>query len=168
MKTIGSVYEKNIIPLKAPVDSAGTAYATAYVDLKNALHCTFFAYFGVVTAASADQGVVVTIEASTSTTSNATEVAIAYSYRKSGVAGANTWTAPTAIASTGYTVGTTEDGIILAIEIDPAKIEAAHGQRDAKYVRLVCGIDAGGTVTLNAVWAVLDPMYPQTTHLSAT
>jgi hypothetical protein len=57
---------------------------------------------------------------------------------------------------------------MFAIDIDPAAIESAHGQRDAKFVRLVMGIDAGGTVTLNAVWAVVEPAYPQTTHLSAT
>ena len=33
---------EQIVPLKAPVDSAGTAYATPFVDLKNALHATFF------------------------------------------------------------------------------------------------------------------------------
>jgi len=33
---------------------------------------------------------------------------------------------------------------------------------------MVVGIDAGGTVTFNAAWAVLDPRYPQLTHLSAT
>ncbi|HEU4340999.1 MAG TPA: hypothetical protein VFU31_05460 [Candidatus Binatia bacterium] len=169
MKDARLVFGENVVPLKAPVDSAGTAYATPYLDLKNALHATIFAYFGVVTATSADQNVVVTIEASTSTTSNATEVALAFKYRLSGATGANTWGAVTAATSAGVSLDTTTvDGKMLAIDIDPAAIEAAHGQRDARYVRLVMGIDAGGTVTLNAVWAELDPAYPQTTHLSAT
>ena len=56
---------EQIVPLVAPVDSAGTAYATPFVDLKNALHATFFYYMGVVTAASADQNIVVTMEAAT-------------------------------------------------------------------------------------------------------
>jgi len=159
----------HIVPLKAPVDSAGTAYATPYVNLKDALSCTFLAYFGVVTATSADQGVVVTVEASTAAASNATEVQVAFKYRLSGATGTDTWGAITsATAAGGVTVATTDDGKAVLIEVDPAVIEAAHGQRDAKFVRLVVGIDAGGTVTLNSVVALLDPAYPQATHLSAT
>ena len=168
MKDARLGFGENIIPLKAPVDSAGTAFATPYVDLKNQLHVTFLAYFGVITSASADQSVLVTIEASTSTTSNATEVAIPFKYRLSGATGANSWGAVTQATSTGVAVTTTDDGKALLIDIDSAAIEAAHGQRDARFVRMVVGIDAGGTVTLNAVTAITDPMYPQATHLSAT
>lgn len=169
MKDNRFVFGENVVPLKAPVDSAGTAYATPYLDLKNALHATIFAYFGVVTATSADQNIVVTIEASTAAASNATEVACAFKYRLSGATGANTWGAVTAATSSGVSLDTTTvDGKMLAIDIDPAALVAAHGEADCRYTRLVMGIDAGGTVTLNAVWAVLDPMYPQVTHLSAT
>jgi pyruvate-formate lyase len=162
-------FNTHIVPLKAPVDSAGTAYATPYVNLKDALSCTFLAYFGVVTATSADQSVIVTVEASTSTTSNATEVQVPFKYRASGATGTDTWGAVTsATAAGGLTVLTTDDGKAYLIEVDPAVIEATHGQRDAKFVRLVVGIDAGGTVTLNSVVALLDPAYPQTTHLSAS
>lgn len=168
MKDARLGFGENIIPLKAPVDSAGTAYATPYVDLKNQLHLTFLAYFGVITATSADQSVVVTVEASTAATSNATEVAIPFSYRLSGATGANSWGAVTAAAAAGVSVTTTDDGKALLVDVDPAAIEKLHGQRDARFVRMVVGIDAGGTVTLNAVTAITDPMYPQVTHLSAT
>lgn len=162
-------FGENIIPLKAPVDSAGTAFATPYVDLKNQLHLSFLAYYGVVTAASADQNVIVTVEASTAAASNATEVAIPFKYRLSGATGANSWGAVTAATAAGVSLDTTTvDAKALLIDIDPATIEAAHGQRDARFVRLVMGIDAGGTVTLNAVTAITDPMYPQVTHISAT
>lgn len=169
MKDARFVFGEHIVPLKAPVDSAGTAYATPYVNLKDALHATFFVYFGVVTATSADQNVVVTLQASTSTTSNATEVDLAFKYRLSGATGTDTWGAITTVASTGVSLDTTTvDGKMLAIDLDPSIIEAAHGQRDAKFARVVVGIDAGGTVTLNSVWAELDPVYPQTTHLSTS
>jgi hypothetical protein len=168
MKDARFVFGENIVPLKAPVDSAGTAFATPYVDLKNALHATFFAYFGVVTAASADQSVVVTMEASTSTTSNGTEVALPFSYRLSGATGTQTWGAVTAVANTGVAITTTDDGKMIAVDIDPAAIEKLHGSRDARFVRMVVAIDAGGTVTLNSMWAALDPAYPQVTHLSAS
>jgi hypothetical protein len=168
MKDSRFVFGENVVPLKAPVDSAGTAYATPYVDLKNALHATFFAYFGNIAAASADQSVIITMEASTAAASNATEVAIAFKYRLSGATGANSWGAITAAPSTGVAIPTDGDGKLIAIDIDPAALEAAHGQRDVRFVRMVVGIDAGGTATLNAVWAELDPAYPQVTHLSAT
>jgi hypothetical protein len=157
---------EQIVPLKAPVDSAGTAYATPFVDLKNALHATFFYYMGVVTAASADQNIVVTMEAATAAASGS-EVAIAFKYRLSGATGANTLGAITAATSTGVSLDTTSaDGKLLLIDIDPAALDSALA--DARFVRMVVGIDAGGTVTLNAAWAVLDPRYPQLTQLSAT
>lgn len=156
---------ENIVPLKAPVDSAGTAYATPWVDLKNALHATFFYYAGVVTATSADQAVVITMEAATAAASGS-EVAIAFKYRLSGATGANTWGDITAATSTGYSFATDADGKMLLIDVDPAALDSALA--DARFVRMVVGIDAGGTVTLNSAWAVLDPRYPQLTHLSAT
>jgi hypothetical protein len=169
MKDARLGYGEHIVPLKAPIDSAATAYATPYVNLKDALHCTFVAYFGVVTATSADQAVILTVEASTSTTSNATEVQLPFKYRKSGATGTDTWGAVTAAtAAGGLSVATDADGSMYLIDVDPAVIEATHGSRDAKFVRLVVGIDAGGTVTLNSIHAVLDPAYPQTTHLSAS
>ena len=163
-------FAENILPLKAPVDSAGTAYATPYVNLKDSLHATFLVYFGVITAASADQDIIVKVEASTAAASNATEVNIPFKWRLSGATGANSWGAvTTAVAANGVTIDTTaDDGKLLLIDVDPAVIEAAHGERDAKYVRVVVGIDAGGTVTLNSVIALLHPRYPQATHLSAT
>ena len=165
MKDARFAFGENIVPLKAPVDSAGTAYATPWVDLKNALHATFFYYAGVVTATSADQAVVITMEAATAAASGS-EVAIAFKYRLSGATGSNTWGDITAATSTGYSFATDADGKMLLIDIDPAALDSALA--DARFVRMVVGIDAGGTVTLNSAWAVLDPRYPQTTHLSAT
>lgn len=166
MKDARFVIGENIVPLKAPVDSGGTAYATPFVDLKNALHASFFVYFGVVSAASADQAVVVTMECATAAASGS-EVAVAFKYRLSGATGANSWGAITsATAAGGASFATTDDGKMLAIDIDPADLERVLA--DARFVRAVVGIDAGGTVTLNAAWAELDPRYAQLTHLSAT
>ena len=158
---------ENIVPLKAPVDSAGTAYATPFVDLKNALHATFFYYMGVVTAASADQNIVVTMEAATAAASGS-EVQIPFKYRLSGATGANTLGAITsATASGGASLDTTSsDGMLLLIDVDPASLDSALA--DARFVRMVVGIDAGCTVSLNAAWGVLAPRYPQFTQLSAT
>lgn len=170
MKDARYAFGENIVPLKAPVDSAGTAYATPYVNLKNSLHATFFVYFGVITATSADQNIVITMEASTAAASNATETQIPFNYRLSGATGANSWGAVTAAtASGGASIDTTSgDGKLVAIDCDFSTLVTTHGQYDAAWARLVIGIDAGGTVTLNAVWVELDPRFPQTTQISAT
>jgi hypothetical protein len=159
---------EKIVPLKAPIDSAGTAYATPYVDLKNALHATFFWYAGVVTATSADQNVIITLEAATSAASSATEVQIPFKYRLSGATGTDSWGAITSVAAaTGASLDTTSvDGKMLLIDLDMAQLDALL--TDARFVRMVVGIDAGGTVTLNAAWCVLDPRYPQLTMATAS
>jgi len=41
MNDIEFGFGMNIVPLVAPVDSAGTAYATPFVNLKNSLKATF-------------------------------------------------------------------------------------------------------------------------------
>ena len=167
MKDARFVVGEKVVPLKAPVDSAGTAYATPYVDMKNALHATFFYYAGVVTAASADQAVVITFEAATAAASAANEVQIPFTYRKSGATGTDSWGDPTAaVAATGYSYGTTDDGSMVIFDIDLAKLDSLLA--DARFVRMVVGIDAGGTVTLNSAWCVLDPRYPQFSQLSAS
>ncbi len=165
MKDNRFVIGENVVPLIAPVDSAGTAYATPWVDMKNALHATFFYYAGVVTATSADQAVVITMEAATAAASGS-EVAIPFKYRLSGATGANSWGAITSATASGFSFATTDDGKMVAIDIDPAALDSALA--NARFIRMVVGIDAGGTVTLNSAWAVLDPRYPQLTHLSAT
>ncbi len=165
MKDARFVVGENIVPLTAPIDSAGTAYATPFVGLKNVLHATFFYYAGVVSAASADQAVVITMEAATAAASGS-EVAIPFKYRLSGATGANTWGAITSATASGFSFAPTDDGKMVAIDIDPAALEGSLA--DASFVRMAVGIDAGGTVTLNAAWAVLDPRYPQLTHKSAT
>jgi hypothetical protein len=169
MKDARFAFGENILPLKAPVDSAGTAYSTPYVNMKDQLHVTFLCYFGVITATSADQNILVTVEASTAATST-TAVQIPFRYRVSGATGANTWGAITdATASGGISLDTTtEDAKMVLIDVDLPRIEALHGQRDAKFLSVKVGIDAGGTVTLNSVIALLEPAYPQATHLSAT
>src|SRR5215207_6502654 len=127
MKDARFAFGENILPLKVPVDSAGTAYATPYVNMVNQLHVTFLAYFGVITATSADQNIVVTVEASTAATST-TAVQIPFKYRVSGATGANTWGAITAAtASGGISLDTTtEDNKLVLIDVDLPTIEALH------------------------------------------
>ncbi len=158
---------EHIVPLKAPVDSAGTAFATPWVNLKNSLHATFYDYFGVITATSADQNIVVTMEAATAASSG-TEVQIPFVYRLSGATGTDTLGAATAATATGgASLDTTSaDGKLLIIDVDLGGMDSLLA--DAAFVRLVQGIDAGGTVTLNAIWAELDTRYANASPISAS
>lgn len=156
----------NILPLVAPVDAAGTEKGTPFIDLRKALHTTILVYFGVVTATSADQNVVVTLTAATSAAST-TETAIAFRYRLSGATGANSWGAVTAATSSGVSLDTTtSDGMMLLIDVDPAAFAAVKS--DAYWVRAVVTPDAGGTVTLMTALAISDPQYSSISQQSMT
>lgn len=159
------VQDENVVPLLVPQDIAATATATPFLALKTIVDGTLYIAFGNIAAASADQAVIVTLEAATAGASGS-EAAIAFDYRLSGAVGSNTWGTKATATSTGVSIGTTDDNKILAINIDPAAIQAAKA--DATHVRAVITPDAGGTATLVAAWASFVPSYKQTTMVSAT
>lgn len=165
MKDSRFVICENVVPLIAPQDITTTATATPFVSLKNALHATVFVQFGNIAAASADQAVIVTLEAATAAASGS-EAAIAFNYRLSGAVGANTWGAITAATSSGVSVGTTDDNKVLAIDIPCAGLDSLLA--DASHIRAVVTPDAGASATLVNAWVVIEPRYPQLTHKSAT
>ena len=82
MSNVLGMYE-NIIPLVAPVDGTTGSPATPYIDLQESHHATFLMYFGVVTSTTATDTMTVTLEASTASTSDASEEAIPFNYRYS-------------------------------------------------------------------------------------
>jgi hypothetical protein len=151
-------------PLISPQDITTSATASPYVSLKNALHTTLLVHFGNIAAASADQAVIVTVEAATSAASSATEVALTFRYRLSGVTTANTLGAVTSSAA--LSVGTTDDNKVLWIDIDHAACETALA--DASHIRLVVTPDAGATATLVSALVLQEVTYPQLTHQSST
>lgn len=157
--------KQNIVPLIAPVDTAATAIASPFVALQSAHALRFLLFFGVITAASADQSVTVTVEAAT-TGATGSEAAIAFNYRKSDAVGANVWGAITAATSAGLAIATTDDGKAVLIEVDPAAVQTA--KEDATHVRVVITPDGGGTVTLVTALAEIDPRYMGSTMESAT
>jgi 2-phospho-L-lactate guanylyltransferase (CobY/MobA/RfbA family) len=156
----------NVFPLLAPLDIAGTATATPYVDLKTAHDATIFVYVGAITTASADQtaGPVITIEAALTGASASTEVNYEFKYRLSAAIGTNTWAA-ISTASAGVDLTVTGDGKMLAIHIDPAAVQEALA--NARFVRAVITPGTGGATCLVAAWAVIRPRYKMTTMVSA-
>ncbi len=166
MKDSRFVVGENVVPLLAPADQTSSAWATPWVDLKNALHATFKAFFGSLTSTPADEYVTVTKEVS-ATAASSGEVAIPFKYRLSAAVGANSWGAITAVANTGVNILTaTNDNMMLAVDVDPAALEASLTA--GRFVRMVGTPSASVTADLVSVEAVLDPRYPQLSHLSAS
>lgn len=159
------VQYENIVPLLAPADIASTVTASNYMDLKTANHAAFLVVLGAVTSATATDAEVVTVEAATA--EGGAEAAIAFNYRLSGALGDNTWGAITAAASTGLALDpAADDNKLLWIEIDPAAVHAAKA--DAHYVRVKLTDTPDMTACLVAVLGIIDPVYKQTTLVSAT
>ena len=158
---------ENVMMLMAPQDIAGTATASAYVDLKTANEAMIWVVVGNITTASADQltGPVVTIQASTAASSNATESNYEFTYRLSGTLNANTW-ATEATATAGLDLTVTGDNKIIGIRVDPSAIAAIGA--DFRYVRAVITPGTGGAATRPCVLAALDVKYKQATFTSAT
>jgi hypothetical protein len=150
----------NIIPLLAPVDIADTETVTGYVNLKGAHNFAFFAYFGLLTSATAADTLVITVEAAT--LESGTEAQVDFYYRKAAAAGANTWAA-IASASVVTLAASLDDGVALWIEVDPDVLAAS----DYKYVRLRM-VPTDLTACLPSVVGVINPRYRMTTYISAT
>jgi hypothetical protein len=159
-------YASNTFPLLAPVDSVTTAYDSIFVDLKNAVHATFFLYLGVITGAATTSHPTITMEAATAAASATAPTAIPFTYRLSAATGTNTWGAATTVANTGVALDVVaSDGKMLMIDINPAALEALVGT--ARFVRMHVGLVGGGSVCLNAIWAEIEPSYAGATMLSA-
>lgn len=154
---------ENIVPILAPVDIAGNATETPFMDLKTAHQAAFVVYFGVLTTATAADHIDVTLVAATSSATTS-EAAVTFSYRLSAATGTNTWGAITAALAAGVEIASTDDGKALWIEIDPAAIQAQKA--DARFVSVHLTPD-GMAASLVSVIGMISPRYRQTTMVSA-
>lgn len=155
----------NFIPVLVPQDLVATAAASAYVDLNLSNWVTFFVQTGAMTSDSTD-GMVITVEASTAGTSNATEAAIPFRFRRA-ILNTDAWGAITTASSAGATCSATDDNNTWCIDIDPADLPTDPGA-DFRYVRVVLTPEAGTNSMLVAVNAVIEPKYPQNINLSSS
>jgi len=148
-----------------------TVVGSAYSKLDNAHWLTYVIPLGDFSTTAATDTLNFTVECSTAAASNATEVQAPFRYRISGVPTANTLGAiTTAVATDGVSLSGAlgaRNGAILFIEVDPAEVVAAHGQADAKFVRLVITASTNGAGVFSA-HAVIAPRYPGNVHVSAT
>jgi hypothetical protein len=136
-----------VLPIQAPVDIVAVATASGYVDVSNAVGPIEIAVqFGAVASTDSTGGVVVTIEASTAGSSNATETAIAFKYRLSAAVATDTMGAITDATSAGATVGQGDDNKVLLCYVKPEQLAGVGA--DFKYLRIVETPTAEVTSTL--------------------
>jgi hypothetical protein len=142
-------YNENekVLNLLAPQDIVATATASAYIDVSNAVGAIELQIpFGAVASTDSTGEVVVTIEASTAGSSNATEAAIAFRYRLSAAVATDTMGAITSAAAAGVAVNNASDNCTLFAFVEPSQL-AAQGA-DFKFLRAVITPTAEITSTI--------------------
>ena len=156
----------NIVPGIAPVDTAATAIATQFVDLKTAHEINFLVSAGVLTA-SADDTVTITVTAAT-VQAGTSAVGIPFRYRLSGAAAANSWGAETAATSAGYApLSSALTGKMVWITVDPSNV-ISDAETDARWVNLVVTPSAGNSIALVQSATFIVPRFKQASMVSAT
>ena len=157
------VYYDNIQPLLVPQAGTTGTLTTAYMDLRGAQNASFLVMFGAITSTTAANYLAITVQAAV--TEGATEAAIGFDYRVSGILGTNTWGDITSVGVAGY-VGAVPalDNNMVWIDLDPATLAAS----DYRVVRLIATpTDSLDTYNV-AVVGIIESRYKQATFVSAT
>lgn len=157
--------EFKLLPILAPQDITEVTTYTQYVDLKTQNWATFLVQFGNIAGADS----VVSVEASTAASSNATEATVPFRYRLSAAVATDTMGAITAATSDGVTIAAaSDDNKLLVIEVDPAALPNNPGA-DFRFLRVkVAPASSSATNTVVGVTAVLATRYPGNSIPSAT
>lgn len=167
MPTLQHLEYMNCLLGLAPVDAAGTAKATPFINGKECHKIGFLAMFGATTSSAADV-VTLTVECS-STSASGAESQILFTYRQSGAINTNTWTAPAVptTAAAGYApLLSAATGTMIYIEVDPSIAPATKS--DAQWFRLVSTQTSDATALLEAIVVFTDPRYKQETFISVS
>lgn len=154
-----------VLPLLNPQDITTSATNTSFLDMKAIQHATLCVQFGNIAAASADQAVTVTVELATGAATTGA-AAIAFKYRLSGATATDTLGDITSATASGVSIGTTDDGKMLQIDIDPASLEGLLA--DGRFVSVLISPDAGASATLVSAFALIEPMYASVIESSAS
>lgn len=135
--SVNSYHENTkVLPLLAPQDIVATATASQYIDVGDAAGTIEFSIpFGNVASTDSTGEVVVTLEASTAGTSNASEQAIAGRYRLSAAVATDTMGATTAFTTSGVAVNNTDDNKLLTLFVEPSTLAALGA--DIQWLRAV-------------------------------
>lgn len=160
MKSVRYGEEVQIVPLL--IKEGAVADASIYVKVSGASWVTIMVAFG-----DADTAVTITVESSSAGSSNASELAIPFTYRLSGAAsaGSDTWAATATADSTGFALtAATDTGKLTLIELDPRTLPDGHN-----YLRVVTAATSYNSPTpAEAIVAFIETAYSQDDHLSST
>lgn len=158
---------ENVIPLLCPKDIIATANEGNYVDMKTLHDLAFYVFMGILTSASNDEPVGITVLVST-TSASASEAACAFNYRSCTVGGS--WGAVTACGSTGLSIssdsGVTAGAIMYMLQVDPAVAQSTLA--DARYARVTITPDAESTKAVVATFAIGNPRYKGASMVSTS
>ena len=156
MKQLRYAQDTKIRLILAPQNIVATATSSQYVDLKLAQHVTFVVPFGAMTSDSTDT-CTVTLECSTASSSNSTEVAIGFNYRLSAAVASDDMGAMAAATPDGAAVTATDDNKVLIINLDPSAV--ANVGADYRYVRLTATPNAEMASCNIGMIAFIEPRY---------
>jgi hypothetical protein len=156
------------VPLIAPVDLGDTSIATPYVDMAPLLGLTFVVMTGVLTGGATTALETVTIESSSTGSSNASEAAVVFNYRLSSAVGTDSLGAVTAATTAGKALTMSDDGKMLIVNVDPATVAAGPTTKLGRYCRLVITKSATMSVALVSVLAVGRPRNMSATMVSTS
>lgn len=166
MSKINYAESFKVLPILSPADIVATATATQYLDLDMSVGLVEIAlHFGAVASTDSTGEVVVTIEASTAGSSNATEAAITFNYRLSAAVATDTMGAITAATVSGVAVGQGDDNKVLLCYVDPSVVAQTA---DRRFIRAVITPTAEITSTLVGAVARFVPRYAGNSIPSST
>lgn len=150
--------DKKVQPILAPADIVATATGTQYVALKDVVGLLELEInFGAIASTDSTGEVVVTVEASSGASSNASEAAVAFGYRLSGAVGTDSMAAIGAATSAGVAVAEDDDNKTLLVYVDPSVVATASSQYT--HVRAVIAPTAEITSTVVGANARYTPRY---------
>lgn len=166
--SVNSYHENlKVLPVLTIADIVATATASAYVDVGDAAGTIEFnIQFGAIASTDSTGEVVVTVEASTAGSSNATEAAITFRYRLSAAVATDTMGAITSATTAGAAVINTADNTLLSIFVEPSQL-AAQGA-DYQWLRFVVTPTAEITSTLVGGQVRFRPRYAGNSIPSST
>ncbi len=165
MKSLRFQEDMKVYPILSPADITSTATNTQYIDLKYIHRGTLALHFGSMTSDSTDT-VTVTLQCSTATSSNATELALAFNYRLSSTLATDSMGAITAATTDGVALTAADDGKVLLVDVDPAAV--ANAGTDYRYIRAVITPSSGVAACVVGAVAYLDIRYAQNAQPSSS
>ena len=125
---------EKVLPVLAPGNIVATETNTEFIDCDLVSGpIEFSIMFGTVTSTDTPFGATVTLTSCTQATTAGTETALAFKYRLSSAVATDSMGDLTAIGSTGYLVGDSDDNCALLCFIDAAEVAASYA--GARWVR---------------------------------